>query len=99
MSTWHDDMMNDNEYPNVTVSAGTQRVHVDRLVMPFSHLALGARFRYRESDQVWIKIDGAGYGVIAEYDKENICSAHWHGQAICSALGKEDEKLMIIFVA
>jgi len=67
--------------------------------MPFAELALGARFKYVNSEQVWIKLDGNGCGIIAEYDEEMIKHRKWAGQAICSALNWEDEKLAVVFVA
>ena len=59
-------------------------------------LPLGARFRYREGGQIWIKISTQGYGLIAEYDKERISNPPWVGQRLCSAVEREGDNPEVV---
>lgn len=52
--------------------------------MTFKSLPLGARFKYLNGVNIWIKISGEGVGLIAEYDPEFIKHENWVGQRICS---------------
>jgi hypothetical protein len=52
--------------------------------MKFKDLALGARFRYWNYSQTWIKLSNDGLGLIAEYDPKYIRHSGWVGQRICS---------------
>jgi hypothetical protein len=54
------------------------------ILMKFSDLALGARFKYLGYEQVWIKINDEDCGLIAEYNSEYIRHTRWIGQRICS---------------
>lgn len=70
-----------------------------RIVMPFDHLAIGARFRYKDGGKTWIKLDGHGLGKVAEYDPVLITHESWIGQIICSAKDVDGEDLTVIFEA
>lgn len=59
--------------------------------MKFKELALGARFKYAGGKDIWIVIDRAGCGIIAEYDPVRIKHKNWVGQAICSFSDTEEE--------
>lgn len=76
---------------------------VERRVMQFDELALGARFIYADSpeknQQIWIKIRGEGCGIIAEYDENRIGDKNWIGQHICSAKDYENEDVLVEFIA
>ena len=93
---WEDKFTEIDELPEADE---VSKSAVERLVMPFAELSLGARFKYVDSEQVWIKLDGNGCGIIAEYDEKMIKHRSWAGQAICSALNLEGEKLDVVFVA
>lgn len=69
-----------------------------RIEMNFDDLALGARFCYLDSTRVWIKLNGDGCGLIAEYDNEMIAHEKWMGQCVCSAKDDDDDNLMVCFV-
>jgi len=59
----------------------------ESVVMKFTELALGARFKYlvgKKLDRVWIKLNDEGCGLIAQYDPEYIQHPNWMGQSICS---------------
>jgi hypothetical protein len=75
---------------------------IDRSVMRFDELALGARFIYANSGaknpQIWIKISNEGCGTIAEYNADLIAHKNWIGQSICSAKESETEDLLVEFV-
>jgi len=79
------------------VRSNTQVMCSD-ITMPFDSLALGARFKYDGSDKVWIKLNGHGCGLIAEYDPVMIRHEKWVGQNIFSAKDVEGEDLIVTFV-
>jgi len=89
-------MKTDNHRTTHENSAG--KIPLDTIVMLFDALALGARFSYPDSDRVWIKLNGQGCGLCAEYDSEMIGHENWRGQNICSVKESKDEKLTVEFV-
>lgn len=58
----------------------------ESVVMKFTDLALGARFKYlgQKGDRTWIKLTDEGCGLIAQYHPEYIQHPRWIGQQICS---------------
>ncbi len=61
-------------------------------VMMFCELALGARFRYANSNgRIWIKLSDEGCGLIAEFNAAFISHRNWTGQSICSMGDSHEE--------
>lgn len=66
----------------------------ESIVMKFTQLPLGARFKYLGKypdittdglvSQIWIKLSNEDCGLIAEYDRIYIRHRDWFGQKVCS---------------
>lgn len=65
-----------------------------KTIIPFSHLCLGGKFRYKDFNQVFVKIsNNRKDGCIANWNPDLI-DKKWIGQQICS-LDENDEDIDI----
>lgn len=67
--------------------APPKKGHVKLRLANFSILALGTRFQYKDSEQVWVKI---GHDTIAKWDPTQM-TTNWIGQTTCSATEDGEE--------
>lgn len=76
----------------ITKAEGKGEKNTSPKLTKFSLLALGTRFKYGESNTVWVKI---GADLVAKWDVTQIDTG-WLGQSICSATGEGEEIEVII---
>jgi hypothetical protein len=76
-------MINEN---TTTKPSNSKGVRYSDLLVKFSTLALGSRFRYPDAKTIWVKLNWRG--TIVEWDKARETHT-WIGQSIVS-FGEED---------